>query len=68
MLLKKTVDGILGGLAKMEKQLRDLAVTKGNEVALIADKVEVLENSASEARGERDHAMRVANKLHDITS
>ena len=66
-MLKKTVDSILGGLAKMERQLMDLAVEKGNDVVLIAEKVEVLETDAKVARAERDRASRVAAKIREIT-
>ena len=68
MLLKKTVDGIIGGLAKMERQLQELAVANGNEVVLIAEKVTILETDAAMARDERDRAMRVADKIRNITA
>jgi len=67
MLMKKTVDGILSGLAKMEAQLNALAISKGNDIAVIEEKVVVLEATAAEASGERERAMRVASKIRAIT-
>jgi len=67
MLMKKTVDGILSGLAKMEAQLNALAISKGNDIAVIEEKVVVLEATAAEASGERERAMRVASKIRATT-
>lgn len=66
MLLKKTVDSILGGLAKMEQQLLSLSTEKANEVVEIADKISDLDVKADAARAERDRASSVARKLHEL--
>lgn len=67
MVFRKTVDSIVGGLAKMEQQLKDLAIQKGNEAVIINEKIEVLYEASVLAREERDRASRVAKNISEIT-
>jgi len=67
MLLKRTVDSIIGGLSKMEAKLIQLAEAKSNEVANISSQVAALQTYAAFAREEGNRATRVAAKLRDIT-
>ena len=66
MMMKKSVDSIVGGIRKVVNQLNALAEQKATEVVEISDKVVVMEQSAEEARTERDRASRIARKLEEI--
>ena len=66
MLMKKSVDSIVGGIRKVVNQLNALTEQKATEVVELSDKAAGLERDAAAAREERDRAMRIARKLEEI--